>query len=297
MNLADHLDGIDKGLKQIILNVADKSKEIQNAFFTHNKLAGSQNVYGEDQLELDKWADILMLNAMEESKIVKNFASEEQFEIIEILKSKGSYGVVVDPLDGVSCVKTNLAVGTILGVFDEGDVLEKGKKMDAAMYVLYGPQTSLVYTAKDGVHEFVLNPKNKFVLRAEDMKIPKKGKIYGSGGYRKEWTKKHLNFIEELEKQNYKLRVSGSFTADFHQVLTYGGLFAYPATKTKPEGKLRLLFECNPLSFIAKQAGGDSTNGKKSILEIKPERISHRTPIYVGGKTEIELAEKFLGGK
>ncbi len=294
MLLEEHLDGIDKGIKSIILNVAEKSKEIQKAFFSHNMLAGTKNVYGEQQLELDKFADKLVLSAMENSEMVKNLASEEQSEIVQIVKCKGDYGVVVDPLDGVSCVKTNLSVGTILGVFDEGAVLEKGKKMDAAMYVLYGPLTSLVYTAKDGVHEFVLNPKNKFELRAENIKIPEKGKLYGSGGFRREWPKKHLEFIERLHKEKYKLRFSGSFTADFQQILSYGGVFSYPATKSYPNGKLRLLFECNPVSFITKHAGGDSTNGKKSILEIKPEKISQRTPIYVGGKKETELAEKIL---
>ncbi len=297
MYLEEHLDGIDKEIKEIILCVAEKSKKIQKSFFSHNKLAGSKNIYGEHQLELDKLADKMILNAMEESNRVKSMVSEEQNEIIHIEKSEGSYGVVVDPLDGVSCLQTNLAVGTILGVFDEGNIMEKGKKMDAAMYVLYGPQTSLVYTAKKGVHEFVLNPKAKFVLRAENIKIPEKGLIYGSGGIRKDWTKNHCKFIEELEKQNYKVRFSGSFTADFQQVLMYGGLFCYPETKSLPKGKLRLLFECNPIAFIAKHAKGNSTNGKKSILEIKPEKISDRTPVYVGGKKEIELTEKFLGGK
>jgi fructose-1,6-bisphosphatase I len=294
MDLKEHLNGIDEGIKSIILNVAEKSKQIQKAFFSHNKLAGSQNVYGEEQLELDKFADKLIFDAMEESKMVKALVSEEQFEIIHLEKSEGDFGVVVDPLDGVSCVKSNLAVGTILGVFDEGNVLEKGKKMDAAMYVLYGPQTSLVYTAKNGVHEFVLNPKGKFVLRAENIEFPE-GKIYSPAGLREEWTKKHLSFIERLEKQKYKLRISGSFTADFQQILTYGGIFCYPSTKSFPQGKLRLIFECNPLSFIAKHANGSSTNGRESILELKPENISDRTPIYVGGKKEVELAEKMLG--
>ncbi len=293
MILEEHLKGIDDGVKSIILSVAEKSKEIQKAFFLHNKLAGTKNVYGEEQLEIDKFADKLVLQAMEESKIVRNVVSEEQSEIIEIIKSEGSYGVVVDPLDGFSCIKTNLAVGTILGIFDEGNVMEKGKKMDAAMYILYGPQTSLVYTAKEGVHEFVLSPKGDFVLRAENMEFPE-GTIFSPSGLRTDWKKNHREFIEELEKQKYKLRLSGSFAADFQQILSYGGVFSYPSLKSMPEGKLRLLFECNPIAFIAKYAGGDSSNGTESILELKPESISQRTPIYVGGKKEIALAEKML---
>ncbi len=291
MFLEEHLDGKDPAIKSIILKIAEKSKEIQKAFFVHNKLAGTKNVYKEEQFEIDKFADKLIIDAMEECQLVKSLLSEEQDEIIQMVKSEGELGVVVDPLDGVSCIKSNLAVGTILGVFDEGNVMEKGKKMDAAMYILYGPQTSLVYSMKDGVHEFVLSPKGRFVLRAEDIKFPE-GTIYSPSGLKTEWTKKYSSLINKFEKQNYKLRVSGSFTADFQQILSYGGLFSYPATKSFPEGKLRLIFECNPMAFIAKYAGGDSTDGKQSILEIKPEKISHRTPIFVGGKKEVELVEK-----
>jgi fructose-1,6-bisphosphatase I len=224
---------------------------------------------------------------------VKAFASEERGEIIEVVKAEGEFGVVIDPLDGSSCIKTNLATGTIVGFFDEGNVLEKGNKMDAAMFLLYGPITTLVFTAKDGVHEFVLNLKGEFVLRKEFIEMPE-GKIFGIGGKRVEWFSKHLKFVEELEKQGFKTRFSGAFVADFNQVLNYGGIFSYPATKSNPNGKLRLLFEANPMALIAEQAKGLATNGVKKILEIKPEKIEQRTPLYIGSTKTVELAEKFL---
>ncbi|MFH1587457.1 MAG: class 1 fructose-bisphosphatase [Candidatus Diapherotrites archaeon] len=296
MHLEEHLKSVDKDIAHLVNLVAEKAKEIQWGFLSHNFSAGTENIYGEEQLEMDKWADRVLFDAFEECGLVRNVASEEQAEIQEIVKSEGSWGITLDPLDGVSCVETNLAVGTIVGMFNEGNVMEKGSKMDAACYILYGPLTTLVYTAKEGVHEFVLNKDGDFVLRKENIMMPE-GNIYGSGGLNKDWTPEHGKYIKDLERQGYKLRYSGSFAADFHQVLYKGGVFTYPALKEKPNGKLRLLFECNPMSFIAKEAGGDSTNGHKSILSIKPEKLDHRVPIYVGSKGAIELAEKYIGGK
>jgi len=292
--LKEHLKGIDPGIASIISLIAEKSKQIKAAFLTHNTLAGTKNIYGEEQLELDRWADELLINAFRDSKLVKTVASEEQSEVVEIIKAEGTFGVTLDPLDGVSCVKTNLSVGTIAGIFDEGDVMEKGSKMDAACYVVYGPLTTLIYSAKNGVHEFVIDDKTgQFVLVKEDIKIPD-GKIYSPGGLAKDYTPQHRKWIQALEKEGYKLRYSGSFTADVHQALTYGGVFTYPALVNKPEGKLRLLFECNPMSFIVKQAGGASSNGHESILNIKPKKLSQRVPVYVGSKTPIELIEKIM---
>ena len=295
MNLKEHLKTVKPGIAKIILLVAEKSKEVKKAFLTHNKWSDSSNIYGEQQLELDKWADKIFIDALAESKIVKTIASEEQSEIIEIVKCDGSYGVTLDPLDGVSCVDTNLAVGTIVGIFDEGDVLEKGTKMDAAMYILYGPLLTLVYSAKNGVHEFVLDSKGEFILKRENLKMPE-GKIYSPGGLAKDYIPEHEKYLRELEKKGYKLRYSGSFTADIHQILIYGGVFTYPALKGAPNGKLRLLFECNPISFLIKQAGGACSTGKEDINHIKPASLSQRTPIYVGSKSAIELLKNFYGG-
>ncbi|HLC79786.1 MAG TPA: class 1 fructose-bisphosphatase [archaeon] len=295
MRFEQHLkqNGVDRGLAKIMLLIAKKSRNVQKAFFTHSGVASTKNIHGEQQMELDKFADSTFLTAMEKSGLVRTVASEEQDDIIEIVKAKGSFGVTLDPLDGSSLIKTNLAVGTIAGFFNEGDVMEKGSKMDGAMYIVYGPLTSLVYTAKSGVHEFVMNSAGNFVLKKENIQIPQ-GKIYCPGGIRSDWIEGHKKFIEDLESQNYKLRFSGGFVPDFSQILSYGGIFCYPALKSSAEGKLRLIFEANPMALIAKEAGGAGSNGAIALHDIKPQSLAQRTPLYLGGKKEIELARKHL---
>lgn len=297
MHFEEHLrkEKVDQHIATILLNIADKSRLVKSAFLTHVGVSSTKNIFGEAQLELDKFADMTFMKAMEKSRLVRTVASEEQDDIVEIKKAKGSYGITLDPLDGSSLVKTNLAVGTIVGVFNEGNVMERGSKMDAAMYIIYGPLTSLVYTAKNGVHEFVMNGRGKFELRQENIRIPE-GKIYAPGGLRNDWTPQHSKFISELESQGYKLRFSGGFVPDIQQILAYGGIFTYPALKSAPVGKLRLVFEANPITLIAEQAGGSGTNGIESLHSIKPESLAQRTPLYIGGKKEIELARKWLQG-
>jgi len=294
---ADHLkaQGVDRDLSRIMAILADRSRAVQKAFFSHSGVAQTKNIHGEQQMELDTYADSVFLRAMEKSLLVRTVASEEQDDIVEIVKAKGSYGVTLDPLDGSSLIKTNLAVGTIAGFFNEGDVMERGSRMDAAMYILYGPITSLIYTAKNGVHEFVMSSSGKFKLRRENITMPD-GKIYCPGGLRAEWPERHKGFINDLEKQGYKLRFSGGFVPDFQQILSYGGIFTYPALYNAPSGKFRLVFEANPMALIAEQAGGEGTNGIGKLHDLKPESLSQRTPLYVGGKKEIELAKKYLSG-
>ncbi|MCR4368802.1 MAG: fructose-1,6-bisphosphatase [archaeon] len=297
MNFREHLrkEHVDRDMAKIMVLLAEKSKIVQKAFLTHSNVSTTRNIHGETQLELDKYADDVFLSAMGKSRLVRAVASEEQNDIVEILKAKGSYGVTLDPLDGSSLIKTNLAVGTIAGFFNEGNVMERGSKMDGAMFILYGPLTSLVYTAKNGVHEFVLNARGKFVLRHENLMIPQDGELYCPGGLRKDWVKGHKKLVDFLEQSGYKLRFSGGFVPDFRQLLTYGGLFSYPALNGKPDGKLRLIFEANPMELIARQANGAGSNGVHSLHDIKPQSLAQRTPLYVGGKKEVALAEKFLG--
>ena len=284
---------VDRDLSRLIMLIAENTKKVQKAFLTHTSVSNTHNIHGERQLEIDKYSDLVFLKAMEKSRLVKSFASEEQDEIVEIRKAQGSFGVTLDPLDGSSLISANLAVGTIAGFFNEGDVMEKGSKMDAAVLVLYGPLTSLIYTAKNGVHQFVLNGKGKFQLARENIMIPE-GKTYAMGGVRSEWLPQHLKFVEALESQGFKTRFSGSFAADVQQILLNGGIFSYPASVKKPEGKLRLIFEGNPMALIAEQAGGAGTNGIEALHSIKPQNLNHRTPIYIGGKKEVELAKSFL---
>jgi len=298
MLFREHLrkNKVDREMAKIMLLIAEKSKLVRRAFLTHSGISATKNIHGERQMELDKYADQVFLNAMERSKLVRTVASEEQDEIVEIVKARGNYGVTLDPLDGSSLIKSNLAVGTIAGFFNEGNVMEKGSKMDGAMYILYGPLTTLVYTAKKGVHQFVLNRSNLFELKKQNIKIPN-GKLYSPGGLRKDWVPKHAKFISAVEKQGYKLRFSGGFVPDFQLILDHGGIFSYPSLKTNQDGKLRLIFEANPMGLIAKEAGGDCSNGFESLHNIKPKSLSQRTPLYVGGKKEIKLVEKYFRKK
>lgn len=254
--------------------------------------AGTKNIYGEEQMALDKWADDVLINGLRKTRLVRYIATEEQPGIIEIEKAKNEFGVVIDPLDGSSLIDVNLAVGTIIGIYP-GSVLAPGNTMIAAMYILYGPLTTLTLTTGSGVHDFVMDEKGVFNLTQRDIKIPD-GKLYAPGALRKDYLPQHAKFIENLEAEGYKLRFSGSFVADMHQILHKGGVFTYPGFRGKEKGKLRLLFEANPMGKIITDAGGAISNGGINILSIKPKAIDDLTPIYAGGKKEIEMAEKFM---
>ena len=216
-------------------------------------------------------------------------ATEEQDRIIEVKDAKNNFGVVIDPLDGSSLIDVNLCVGSIIGIYP-GHVLEKGTKMIAALYSTYGPLTLLTYTAGNGVHEFVKTETGEFVLRHKDIRIPE-GKIHSPGALRRDYLAPHARWIECLESDGYKLRFSGCFVADVHQILHKGGVFTYPGYKGKEAGKLRLLYEANPMGMIICEAGGAVSDGRMDYREIKPKTIDQVTPIYIGGKKEIAKIE------
>lgn len=275
----------------MILFFAENGKKIKSGFLRSQNKAGTKNIYGEEQMALDKWADDVLINGLKKKRLVRYIATEEQPGIIEIDEPKNQFGVVIDPLDGSSLIDVNLAVGTIIGIYP-GSVLDKGENMIAAMYILYGPLTTLTLTAGNGVHDFVMDETGEFNLTSENIKIPD-GKIYAPGALRRDYLPAHSKFIEDLETEGYKLRFSGSFVADMHQILHKGGVFTYPGFCGKEKGKLRLLFEANPMGRIVSEAGGAISNGKINILSIKPRAIDEITPIYAGGKKEISLIEKY----
>lgn len=279
----------EEPLKDLIELIAYQSIPIRDAFIDNQTYADTENVYGEEQAALDKWADQHIISVLGESGFVKAIASEEQADIVRFPDALGDYSVVMDPLDGSSLIQVNLAVGTIVGIYRGGDPLQKGEDLAVGMYMLYGPMTVLTLTVGNGVFTFAMNSEGIFVLLKENVQMPE-GKLFGSGGLRNEWLPGHHDFISICEQSGGKLRYSGSFVADFHQILTYGGVYCYPAIQGKPEGKLRLVFEGNPIGFIAKQAGGAITDGTQDLLTIVPKKPDHRTPIYVGSKNVIESA-------
>ncbi|MEQ8152383.1 MAG: class 1 fructose-bisphosphatase [Smithellaceae bacterium] len=288
--------GVEVELRRLIWQIAVVGKYISAKIHEANrKLAGFKNIYGEEQLSLDRSADEILKNQLQFSGFVREYASEEQEQIIQIGKGHEKYIVTADPLDGSSLVDTNLAIGTIIGIHKES-VFDTGKNtMVAALYITYGPLITMVYSAGFGSHEFVLNREGEYVLSQNNIKLKEKGSIFSPGGLRNEWTPEHLRFIEALEQDGYKLRYSGGFVPDINQVLIKkGGLFTYPALQKAPQGKLRLLFELQPMAFIMEQAGGRATDGKEDILSLKVQNVDQRSPIYIGSTTEVQMAQQFL---
>lgn len=262
--------------------------------------AGSENVQGEQQQKLDVFANTLLVEAMRALPTVAATVSEEDDEpTVFADRPAAKFVVIFDPLDGSSNIDVNVNVGTIIsiqGVPPGGDAraaaLKPGTEQLAALYVNYGPSTILVYTAGDGVHSFTL-ANGSFVLSAESMSMPRQGPYYSLNEANLNdadpvYSKAVDGFRDgSLLGQKYGARYVGSFIADFHRTLLKGGVFLYPPTKRTPNGKLRLLYEANPLSLIAEQAGGSASNGRSRILEIIPTEPHMRTPLIIGGQAEV----------
>lgn len=288
--------GTDTNLMELILFLSTQAHHVRKGFLTTVKKIPvdeqTVNTFGEEQMALDIYADAVFISGLKNTRLVRYIATEEQHTIIEVERPKNNFGVVIDPLDGSSLIDVNLCVGSIIGIYP-GHVLEKGSTMIAALYLLYGPLTTLTFTTGNGVHEFAMNENGEFMLKHQDMKIPE-GKIYAPGALRRDYLPAHAKWIGHLEEAGYKLRFSGCFVADVHQILHKGGVFTYPGFKGKEKGKLRLLYEANPMGKIIHEAGGAISNGTTDILTIQPTAIEDRTPIYVGSKKEIALIEKFM---
>lgn len=292
MLLKEHLiKNLDKKLASLIFEISKMYELINRELPYRRGKTDMKNVFGELQLVIDDWANQFIIDELEKTELVKTLVSEEEADVVKISK-KGVFNVSLDPLDGSSNIESNNLVGTIIGIYKK-EFPTPGRDQVASMYMLYGPVGTLVYATKKGVNEFLLT-NDGFVLTRQNIKLPKKGKLYSIGGLRKNWLPKFKDYVETLEEEGYKLRYGGSFVGDSNQILHYGGIFSYPALTNKPNGKLRLVSESNPISFIIEQAGGRSSNGKKSILDIKYISLQQRTPTYVGNKALIERLEKYL---
>jgi fructose-1,6-bisphosphatase I len=299
IDLRRHLRGqnISDNLVHLICEIAEASKYVINAVRTGDLgVAGTSNLYGEEQLALDVLSDRIMRKRLIHSGVVCNIASEEMDEIYQCqANADGLYSVAYDPLDGSSLVDVNLAVGTIVSIYAGCDLLQPGRNQVAAMYILYGPRVSLVYSVGDGVHEFTMNNLMEFTLTRENIKMSPEGNIYAPGGLRNKYNPGDESFIRHLEDKGCKLRYSGGFVPDINQVLMKGkGLFMYPALNGSPNGKLRVLFELNPMAFIIENAGGAASNGHIPILDLHPESLDQRAPVYIGCKEDVSKAMSFV---
>ncbi|MCF8259684.1 MAG: class 1 fructose-bisphosphatase [Melioribacteraceae bacterium] len=269
------------------------------------------NVHGEQVKKLDIFAHEMLIRAMDHGGHLCVMASEEEENIIHIPRKHqiGKYVLLFDPLDGSSNIDANVSIGTIFSIYKRvspehtpgtlEDCLQKGDKQVAAGYVVYGSSTIMVYTAGEGTHGFTLDPAfGEFLLSHESIQIPSQGKIYSlnEGNY-KFWhpgLKRYIKYLQEDLNKPYSARYIGSMVADIHRNMLYGGIFMYPADARNPKGKLRLMYENNPMAFIIEQAGGRASDGKQRIMEIQPENLHERTPLYIGSKEDVLMVEKFL---
>ncbi|NLS12415.1 class 1 fructose-bisphosphatase [Vibrio sp. SM6] len=276
---------------------------------------GTDNVQGEAQQKLDLYANEKFKAALEARDQVCGVASEEEDEAVafnKALNQDAKYVVLMDPLDGSSNIDVNVAIGTIFSIYRrvspigtppvEADFLQPGHKQVAAGYVIYGSSTMLVYTTGHGVNGFTYDPSlGTFCLSHENMMIPKKGTIYSinEGNYIRFplGVKKYIKYCQENEPQDqrpYTSRYIGSLVADFHRNLLKGGIYLYPSTLSHPEGKLRLLYECNPMAFLIEQAGGLASDGQRRILDLVPTELHQRTPFFVGSSEMVNKVEEYL---
>lgn len=273
-------------------------------------VAGSENIQGEQQQKLDVFANNAMIESLSSRPSVGILASEENEHPIVVSHPSESakYGVIFDPLDGSSNIDVNVSVGTTFSIFrkpDDADyrdplpwILQPGKQQVGAGYVVYGSSTVLVYSVGTGVHGFTLDPNvGAFVLSHENIRMPDQGSYYSvNEAYQQSFPDKYGRFLKSLRSGDlgraYSSRYIGSMVADFHRTLWRGGIFMYPPTKTHSHGKLRLMYEANPIAFIAEQAGGIATDGEQRILDIVPTEVHQRTPFVVGSKVEMERLQQ-----
>lgn len=275
--------------------------------------SGVDNIQGEQQMKLDLYANEKLKAALKARGEVAGIASEEEDNIVIFDNmNNAKYVVLMDPLDGSSNIDVNVSVGTIFSIYrrvtpmgtpvTEEDFLQPGNKQVAAGYVIYGSSTMLVYTTGAGVHAFTYDPSlGVFCLSHEKVCFPKTGNIYSinEGNYIKfpQGVKKYIKFCQEqddLTNRPYTSRYIGSLVADFHRNLLKGGIYIYPSTASHPKGKLRLLYECNPMAFLAEQAEGKATDGYNRILDIMPTELHQRAPLFIGSKSMVEDAEYFM---
>ena len=281
----------DDVVEDVVSTIARSATEIRQGLIGRRGKADEENPSGEIQAEADVWADDLLADRLSSIDGVAEYASEERSEIIDT-EDEQIY-VAVDPLDGSSNLKSNTTMGTVLGIYDQ-PLPAPGSALQAAGFVLYGPITTMAY-ARDGVlTKYELTGGERTVVE-DDVTIPDDPLVYGFGGRVPHWTEEFREFAREVESDpSHKLRYGGAMIGDVNQVLTYGGIFAYPALEDSPRGKLRLQFEGNPIAYVIEAAGGRSSDGSQSILEVEPDGLHDRVPLHVGNAELIDRLEDVL---
>ncbi len=268
--------------------------------------AGNENVQGEMQQKLDVIANYRFIRALKKGGQVCAIASEEEDAVIDTGNHHGKYVVCMDPLDGSSNIDVNVSIGTIFSIYrrvsevgtppTDEDVMQAGSKQVGAGYILYGSSTMLVYSTGYGVNGFTYEPSlGEFFLSHPSIMTPEKGKIYSiNEGSATQFSDSLTKYVDYCKENMYSARYIGSLVADFHRNLLKGGIYIYPSTSKAKNGKLRLLYECNPLAFLVEQAGGLATSGDQRILDIVPNDLHQRVPLYIGSKGMVEKAMSYV---
>jgi len=279
---------------------------------------GTENIQGEEQKKLDVYANKIFIKALQARNEVCGIASEEEDDVIIFDNEtdvNGKYVVLMDPIDGSSNIELNVSIGTVFAIYRRispigepavlDDFLQKGREQVAAGYVIYGSSTMLVFTTGKGVNGFTYDPAiGVFFLSHPNMKIPENGSIYsvneGNYAYFSDNMKAYVDYCKSIDaatNRPYSGRYIGSMIADLHRTFLRGGIYMYPNSQKAPNGKLRVLYECNPMAFLIEQAGGKATDGQQAVLDIKPTNIHQRTPFYGGSAKMVEKLEEMLTGK
>jgi len=301
VSLNAHLtdSGVPDDLRHLICDVARAGKYVHNAIRTTDLgLADSSNQFGEQQLKLDVLSDNIIRDELMENRLVHSIASEED-ATIRTLAPDAPFLVVYDPLDGSSLVDANLAIGSIFGIYPHQDLVgATPREQVAALYLVYGPRTILVYSAGRGVNQFYLNEVGEFVLKKENLTMRDEVQTYAPGNLRAVVdTPAYYRMMDLWVKEGLTLRYSGGMVPDIHHMLVKGaGIFTNIGGSKYPQGKLRLLFECGPFAYLMEQAGGASSDGQRSILDVPIRDIDQRTPIIIGARKEVRRVCEVLRG-
>lgn len=301
LSLNAHLyeSGASDELRHLVNDIARAGKYVQNAIRTTELgLAGSSNAFGEEQWKLDVLSNTIIKEELVESRLVASYASEEETRLQE-LNEDAPFQVFFDPLDGSSLVDCNLAIGSIFGIYKRGKIIGKTPRNQvAALYVVYGPRTVLVYSIGKGVHAFSLNEVGEFILLQQNLTMRDEVKTFAPGNLRAVVnTPTYRKMMNLWLDEAHTLRYSGGMVPDIHHMLTKGaGIFTNIGGSKYPQGKLRLVFECGPFAYIMEQAGGSSSDGHKSILDIEIKDLDQRTPIIIGATSEVKRVGEVLKG-
>ncbi|MFQ5691581.1 MAG: class 1 fructose-bisphosphatase [Nitrospinota bacterium] len=279
-------------------------------------LTGKVNVQGEEVQKLDAFANTTVRNCLDHGGYLCAMASEEMDDVFMIPDrfQAGNYALLYDPLDGSSNIDVNVSIGTIFSILSKRsdsergapeDCVQKGSEQVAAGYIIYGSSVMMVYTTGNSVNGFTLDPQiGEFFLSHPDIRIPPRGRIYsineGNSVHWTEETRRYVAYLKEFDPDSgrpYSGRYIGSLVADFHRNLLKGGIFLYPGDRRSPGGKLRLLYECNPLAFIVEQAGGAASDGQRRVLDVEPQGLHQRSPLIIGSREDVQIAEEFFQKK